>query len=196
MFALFQSNITTNEEVIDYLASYFPLASRDVVAGLVNTYSDNPSDGSPFRTSILNQLYPKFKKLAAILGDATFTLTRRAYLDKVTGSGIQAWSYLSTYLYGTPIVGTVHGSDILALFFNEGLPIWPSNSILNYYIAFVNDLDPNTADTIYTMTEWPQYDSDSRGIVSFNALTTQSDTDDFRSESAAYLKEHAGDFRV
>jgi carboxylesterase type B len=196
LFALFQSNITTTEELVDYLYTYFPTTTREVVAGLVDTYSTDPADGSPFRTGDLYQLYPQFKRLAAILGDATFTLNRRLYLDIITANGITAYSYLATYLHGTPIVGTVHGSDILALFFNLNLPIWPSNSILNYYIAFVNDLDPNTAESIYTLTEWPKYDSDSREILSFGALTTTKDVDDFRSESAEYLRQNQAAFKV
>lgn len=136
-----QGNITTNQELVNYFASYFeanPNAVADVT-GLAAQYPDQPligqPAGSPFRTGPLNNIYPQFKRVAAILGDLTFTLTRRAYLvsdirqisgpastnffvlqNIITGQGIKAFSYLSTFAYGTPILGTFHASDILVAF--------------------------------------------------------------------------------
>merc|ERR1712144_63191 len=100
LFSLFQNNITTNAELIDYLASYFPEDPnvRADITGLVAQYPNQPllgqPAGSPFDTGSLNNIYPQFKRLAAILGDITFTLTRRYYLDLITSQGIQAWSDL------------------------------------------------------------------------------------------------------
>lgn len=87
LFSLVQGNITTNDELVAYFASYFspnnPNAMQDV-AGLAAQYPDQPlmgqPAGSPFNTGPLNNIYPQFKRVAAILGDITFTLTRRAYL--------------------------------------------------------------------------------------------------------------------
>ncbi|TID26543.1 lipase 3 precursor [Venturia nashicola] len=162
LFSLFQRNITTTSKVIDYFHSYFPLASRKNITDLVATYPDDPRAGSPFGTGLLNEVYPQFKRIAAILGDITFTLNRRVYLS-IVSSQIDSWSYLSSYLYGTPILGTFHASDVLQTFFD--LPSAAvSTNIQNYYISFINNLDPNGAPNQLT---WPKYNNDSRPLMNF-----------------------------
>ncbi|KAA8569026.1 hypothetical protein EYC84_000699 [Monilinia fructicola] len=82
IFALFQSNISTTAQIATYLSDFFfHNAPASVISGLLDTYPNNLISGSPFRTLILNNWYPQFKRLAAILGDLTFTLTRRVFLQ-------------------------------------------------------------------------------------------------------------------
>lgn len=83
---------------------------------LVDTYQDTSTDGSPFGTFFLNNWYPQFKRIAAILGDFTFTLTRRLFLTSI-GTDVKSWSYLSSYAYGTPVLGTFHASDLITVFY-------------------------------------------------------------------------------
>ena len=81
LFALFQSNITTKRQVVDYLSDYyFAHASQDLLERLVSYYDDIVERGSPFRTGTESNWYPQFKRLAAILGDIAFTISRRAAL--------------------------------------------------------------------------------------------------------------------
>lgn len=101
LFALFQPNITTNKELAEYLETiFFQDATTAQIAGLLDTYPDDLGiSGSPFRTGLLNNLYPQYKRLAAILGDLVFTLTRRGFLYS-TGAvnpDVPSWSYLSSY---------------------------------------------------------------------------------------------------
>jgi carboxylesterase type B len=191
LFALFQSNVTTTSELVDYLASYFPDATRADIQGLVDIYPQAASAGSPFRTGILYSLYPQFKRLAAILGDATFTLTRRAYLDTISPQ-VKSWSYLSSYFYGLPFLGTGHGTDILPLFFNFNIPSNPANSILTYYIQFVNSLDPGSVNGL----QWPQYDTSTRKLLNFELLSNSIMEDDFRSAQFQYLSQRVSTFQV
>jgi triacylglycerol lipase len=74
------------------------------IASPVDTYPDNASDRSPFGTSILYELYPQFKHLAAILGDLKFTLTGRVFLNIHTSlhPTVPSWSYLESYASGLP----------------------------------------------------------------------------------------------
>jgi len=112
IFALAQNNLTTTTDVVNYLADvFFADATYEQIQDLVATYENTTTDGSPFRTGILNDLYPQFKRLAAILGDLTFTLTRRAFLNvaKSVNPDVPFWSYLSSYDYGTPFLGSFHG---------------------------------------------------------------------------------------
>ncbi|KAK5679258.1 hypothetical protein LTS10_008073 [Elasticomyces elasticus] len=189
LFSLAQSNITTNARLIQYLASYFPTDADAVadVTGLVANYPDQPllgqPAGSPFNTGVLNNIYPQYKRLAAILGDLIFTLARRNYLDKVA-SQVPAWSYLSTYFAGTPVLGTFHATDIAVDFFIPGIP---QQSVLTYYISFVNKLDPNALTTAAPLLTWPRWTSGAPQLINFGALRNSLIPDTFRQAASDYL---------
>lgn len=192
LFSLVQSNVTTNDDLIEYLASYFPENPNAVadVTGLVDLYPNQPLTGqpagSPFNTASLNNLYPQYKRLAAILGDTVFTLTRRVYLETVS-SQVKCWSYLSSYLYGTPVLGTFHGSDILAAYGTLGDLNVPTISIQTYYINFVNSLDPNGATAQAPIIQWPQWMGSAAKLLNFRALRNTIIDDDFRKAASDYL---------
>ncbi|KAK5692161.1 hypothetical protein LTR97_011335 [Elasticomyces elasticus] len=189
LFSLAQSNITTNARLIQYLASYFPTDANAVadITGLVANYPDQPllgqPAGSPFNTGVLNNIYPQYKRLAAILGDLIFTLARRNYLDKVA-SQVPAWSYLSTYFAGTPVLGTFHATDIAVDFFVPGIP---QQSVLTYYISFINKLDPNALTTAAPLITWPRWTSGAPQLINFGALRNSLIPDTFRQAASDYL---------
>ncbi|EMC95199.1 hypothetical protein BAUCODRAFT_530646 [Baudoinia panamericana UAMH 10762] len=201
LFSLTQANITNNAELITYLASYFPSNPNAVsdVTQLVSYYPDKPllgqPDGSPFNTGSLNNIYPEYKRLAAILGDITFTLTRRTYLS-VVSTQVKAWSYLSTYLYGTPVLGTFHASDILIAYGDAtDVPI-PTQAVQQYYISFINSLDPNALGTPAPLITWPQWTTASPQLVNFAAAALSLTPDTFRNAAAQFLATHTASFRV
>ncbi|EZG03171.1 hypothetical protein H106_06673 [Trichophyton rubrum CBS 735.88] len=189
LFALVQKNITTTELLVDYFSTYFfHGATKEQLRDLVDTYPDDPAAGSPFRTGKRYQLYPQFKRLAAMLGDLVFTLSRRVFLDIFSQKfpDIPTWSYLGTYNHFIPVLGTFHASDILPSFgFTPG---FPSTSIQNYYLSFVNTLDPNKG-TPSGFPNWPRW-SEGKTLLNFEALKNSYLTDDFRQESAMYLEKH------
>lgn len=201
LFSLVQSNLTTNDDLVEYIATYFP-ANPDGLQharDLASLYPDQtllgqPS-GSPFRTLGLNSIYPQFKRLAAILGDITFTLTRRAYLNLITSQGVPAWSYLSTYLYGTPVLGSFHASDILFAYGNAATSI-PAKSIQSYYISFINDLNPNTLGTAAPLIQWPQWTTASTQLLNFELLQNSTLSDDFRAEASQWIAARLSLLRV
>lgn len=201
LFSLVQSNITTNAQLIGYLASFFPQNPNAVadVTGLVNLYPNQPlagqPAGSPFNTAGLNNLYPQYKRLAAILGDVVFTLTRRVYLETVS-SQVKCWSYLSSYLYGTPVLGTFHGSDILASYGTLGDLNVPTISIQTYYINFVNSLDPNGAAARAPIIQWPQWTNSAAKLLNFRALRNTLIDDGFRKAASDYLGENGARLAV
>lgn len=185
LFALFQSNITTSDELLEYLGTVFwPFTETSVLEGLLDVYPDDPAAGSPFGTGDANQLYAEFKRLAAILGDLTFTLERRAFLQTAASLNpdIPSWSYLASYDYGTPYLGTTHGSDILQVIYGL-VTDYASVAFRDYYINFVYYLDPNT-DSGYP--NWPQY-SEAQQLLHMNASVSGLITDDFRSDAYNYL---------
>ncbi|KAF2028836.1 alpha/beta-hydrolase [Setomelanomma holmii] len=194
LFGLFTPNLTTTAEVSNYFSSiFFNLATTSQIDGLVATYQNTIDNGSPFRTGILNNLYPQFKRVSAILGDITFTLTRRVFLEAATfvNPDVKSWSYLATYDYGTPILGTFHGSDILQVFYGI-LPNNAAKSIRGYYFSFVYNLDPNQGSGL---TSWPQW-SASQKLMGFGANSNSLIDDNFRSDTADWLKSNVGSLRV
>ncbi|KAK6598000.1 secreted lipase-like protein 8 [Botrytis cinerea] len=145
-FALTQTNLTTTALLTTYLQTiFFPSAPPSKIASLVASYPDDPSSGSPFNTGTNWNIYPQYKRLAALLGDLVFTLSRRLFLSYSanTHRNVKMYSYLSSYGYGTPILGTYHGSDI-GVVYGQSLG-FPQQSIQKYYLNFLHTLDPNLA---------------------------------------------------
>ncbi|KAJ5112035.1 hypothetical protein N7532_000080 [Penicillium argentinense] len=195
LFALFQNNITTTAQLVDYLKNIFFLdASREQIEELVAAYPDTTTNGSPFRTGIFNNWYPQYKRIAAILGDLTFTITRRVFLSAASKvkPDVPTWSYLSSYDYGTPILGTFHGSDILQVFYGI-LPNYASKSIHTYYFSFVYDLDPNSRAGSYM--EWPRW-SEGQMLMQFFSNRGTLLADDFRKDTFDFLVENTASFYI
>lgn len=196
IFALFQSNISTTTQLATYLKDvFFHNASPSVITGLLNIYPNDLFSGSPFRTLLVNNWYPQFKRLAAILGDITFTLTRRIFLQTAlnVAPSIPSWSYLSSYDYGTPILGTFHGSDILQVFIGIR-PDYAASASKAYYLSFVNTLDPNNG-TSGAYANWPQYSKGGQ-LLNLYADYGRFIGDDFRGTSFDYLVNNLGSFHI
>jgi carboxylesterase type B len=194
LFGLFTPNLTTTAEISTYLSTYFFTdATTSQIDQLVGTYQTITEDGSPFRTGLLNNWYPQFKRVSAILGDMTFTLTRRVFLATASSvnPSVPSWSYLSTYDYGTPILGTFHASDILQVFYGI-LPNNAKTSVRGYYYSFVYNLDPNEGNNL---ANWPQW-SKSRQLMNFGANRNELMQDDFRQDSAEWLVANVASLRV
>jgi carboxylesterase type B len=190
-----QTNISTTAQLVNYLSTiFFHDATVAQVQGLVDVYPDDPAQGSPFNTGLLYNIYPQYKRLAAILGDLTFTLTRRVFLNlaQQANPNVPSWSYLATYFAGTPVLGTFHATDIPQVY---GItPGVPQTSIQAYYISFINTMNPNTG-TSALLPKWPQW-SVGKQLIDFGALTNTIITDDFRSTAYNYLAMTASAFHI
>lgn len=195
LFSLVTSNVTTDAERINYFQSYFPSATRQQITDLFALYPDDITAGSPFETGILNEIYSGFKKTAAIIGDVTFTLSRRSTLAALEKQGFTSWSYLSTFFYGLPVLGTFHGSDLLEIFFGIPYPL-PTTTFLTYYISFTNSLDPNSISTASPLIQWPKWTNASRQLLKIGASSNTLTTDTFRDEVVQYLAANSSNFRV
>lgn len=182
VFSLFQTNLTTTDHIVDYLQSlFFFNASRQQITDLVATYQDIKADGSPFRTGSLYNWYPQYKRLAAILGDLSFTLTRRAFLNYAQKAKpeVPSWSYLSSYDHGLPFLGTFHGSDVVQVFYGI-LSNYGSKSLHSYYLSFVYEQDPNAKAGEYM--DWPQW-GNNQSLMNFFIDRGALLPDDFRQDS-------------
>lgn len=200
LFALFTDNVTTDADLLEYFSTvYFLDATEDQLEALLATYPQaaEPAAGSPYRTGLLNELYPQYKRIAAVLGDLVFTLTRRAFLAAAAGAhpDVGAWSYLSSYDYGTAYLGTFHGSDLLQVFFGV-YDNYAANSIRTYYFNFLYNLDPNEGYGSYP--DWPQWaDAGSGNQLAWFFADSQSQlTDDFRNDSYTYIVDNVASFHI
>ncbi|KAH8893639.1 alpha/beta-hydrolase [Thozetella sp. PMI_491] len=194
--ALTQSNLTTECDLITFLHTIvFQNASLSQVRDLVATYPyANGSAGSPFGTGTANQAYPQFKRLAAILGDITFTMMRRVFLSW-TKRDMKAWNYIATYGHGTPIMGTFHTMDLPKMFYGVDDV---SRSMQARYIAFVNSLDPNhgtSATPEGFRTEWPVW-WEGGEFIEFGANGTRTMVEGFRNKSYQFIKANMDVLRV
>lgn len=161
-------------------------------------YPDNLLFGSPYETGFFNEIYPQFKRLSAILGDIAFILTRRSYLSMVSPV-VPAWSFLASYFYGTAVLGTFHGSDLVATYQADGLlsPV-ATESILTYYISFINYCDPNVISTTAPLIRWPQWNESLNNpqLLNFGALGNFLMPDTFRGSAASIINNNIAAFRV
>ncbi|KAK5997767.1 putative secreted lipase [Cladobotryum mycophilum] len=196
LFSLFQNNVTSTGDLVNYLSSlFFSKASKQKLTQLVQTYDLALSSGSPFRTGILNELYPGFKRTAAILGDLTFTLTRRLVLNTVAkvNPGVPTWSYLSSYDYGVPFLGTFHATDIIQVFYGIA-DNHAAHSIRTYYFNFLYNLDPNVGVRGYA--NWPKWAAKKQLMWFADADYNDITTDDFRSDSYDFIAANKDILRV
>ncbi|KAK4203177.1 alpha/beta-hydrolase [Triangularia verruculosa] len=194
VFALFQSNITTEADLISYLhAVFFRNATREEVASLVATYPANPD--SPAGVGASDSTYPEFKRLAAILGDWEYTFMARLLLESFP-SKVPAWAYESTYASGTPILGTYHSTDIPRLYYKTD-PV--STAIQDLYISFVNSLDPNkykrgTPSSGY-LTHWPRW-QEKKQSLELGANSTRLIDVNTRAASYEYIRANLETLRL
>ncbi|KAL3447586.1 Alpha/Beta hydrolase protein [Aspergillus insuetus] len=140
LFSLFQTNITTKDRLVDYLhKSVFTSASEPQMHELVNTYGDGLTavkEGSPFRTGLLYDVFPGFKRRAALLGDVLFTLSRLFY-------GI--WDNFTAKSTRTYLINFIHSQDPNADAPSD-LPYWPQWSKSRKLIELAKDKVGTMAD--------------------------------------------------
>ncbi|KAJ2982084.1 hypothetical protein NUW58_g6522 [Xylaria curta] len=193
VFALFQSNITTESALVSYLNDvFFHNATRDEIAGLVATYPNNPD--SPAGIGASNDTYPEFKRLAAILGDWGFTFMSRLLLDTFPAM-VPAWSYQATYGSETPVLGTYHASDLPHIYYETDDV---SASIQDLYISFVDSLDPNNyaaSTPSGYLTFWPTW-QEKKQLLELGAHHTRLIHDDARAASFEYIRAHLETLRL
>ncbi|KAK2615737.1 hypothetical protein N8I77_002469 [Diaporthe amygdali] len=199
LFGIFTSNISTTDDFKTYLKTlYFTNTDPQIVDEFVDVYPDDPTQGSPYDTGTENNFYPQFKRVAALLGDAVFTLSRRAVLNITTGvqPGVKRWSYLSQYDQGTPVLGTFHGSDLIQVFYGIK-DNFAASAIVNYFLNFAYNLDPNDASGGTRAAEgeqlinWPDWAS-SNQLVVFDADKASLMPDTFRQPQFEFLLKNSG----
>lgn len=176
LFSQVQQNITTNDDLIGYIQTFFPESEPDVSETLVNSYPNDPAFGSPYMTGNKYNIYPQYKRLAAILGDFSFTLMRRAYLSNVTSQGVSAWSYINTFDNTNSSLGAYHGIEITNDETGKFSKV-AKNATQTYYISFIYHQDPNS---ITPSVQWPMWTNEGRALLNFTQEKVEVGNDTFR----------------
>ncbi|KAJ3486538.1 hypothetical protein NLI96_g4178 [Meripilus lineatus] len=201
LFALSSLNVTTSAQVANYFSTYFvPTASSADIDNIMKLYPSDITKGSPFDTGIFNAITPQFKRIAAILGDLVFQAPRRFFLEQRSGKQ-NTWVFRKWFSFASaatktssemdfyhtivskklkivPILGSLHGSDILN--------VYGPGDMTDYLINFVNNLDPNGK----TGISWPKYTTASPQILTFsddlfNPLAISTDT--YRKDAMSFV---------
>ncbi|KAI0738668.1 carotenoid ester lipase precursor [Daedaleopsis nitida] len=155
LFSIGSLNVTTDAEFTDFLTQvWFPGASPADVSPVLALYPSDPAAGSPFNTGTANAFSPQFKRIAAVQGDWFFNAPRRQLLTRY--SSTQATYTFLSARGNFPGLGDVHGSDLLTAY--------GPGDMTDYFVRFVNDLDPNGASGV----QWPKFSPATRQALQFN----------------------------
>ncbi|KAK0376902.1 carotenoid ester lipase [Colletotrichum limetticola] len=167
---LAQLETLSDEDFADYFQTiWWPKASDADIAGLMKLYPTDITKGSPFGTGILNAVTPKFKRLAAVVGDFSFQAQRRNLLAHCNVSEQTVWNYVTDVsipsagllpdfgvLTHLPVLGSFHAFDVRFYMF-AGLPYALSKNTQAYQVTaifFIRTLNPNNHGLDFA--EWPR----------------------------------------
>lgn len=202
-----QLNITNDADLRTFWKQlYFQSATDEQVQAFTDMYSEDPSEGSPYDTGLLNQLGPQYKRLASSVGDYTFESGRRDLLEQTYAQGKRSiWTYQIEQsipvlgqlgelggLTGLPVLGSFHVSDVVLNTFGTLPPAISRNSrdIMNTYIAFVNSQDPNTHG-LEDLPEWPKWAPEGKAMFRYREGGAEVIVDDYREEQMRFLNDNA-----
>ncbi|KAI3620784.1 carotenoid ester lipase precursor [Moniliophthora roreri] len=178
LFSLSTLNVTTEAQVKEYVKTEFVSIPDADLDRLLKLYPQDITQGSPYNTGIFIAISPQFKRFASFQGDAVFQAPRRFFLESLTGKQ-PMWSFLSKRLKALPVLGSVHGSDLLN--------VYGGGELADYLIRFAATLNPNGN----TGINWPQYTKESPTLLQFQdgliPLTLTQDT--YRKEAMQALTE-------
>ncbi|KZV65482.1 alpha/beta-hydrolase [Peniophora sp. CONT] len=179
LFSLANSNITTEDELREYLQQYyFPTANASTLDSILAAYPEDPTLGSPFDTGANNSITPEYKRIAAMLGDYVLQAPRRFLLTERPGNA-SAYSFLYKRGKDTPYLGAAHGTD---------LNIFQPGDLMDALINFATNLNPNGP----TLIDWPSYTAENPALFTFidgNATTQVITEDTYRLEVMQVLQQ-------
>ncbi|EGF99071.1 lipase [Melampsora larici-populina 98AG31] len=188
--------IITESNLKKYISRLLFKATQEQIDFLTTIYPEDPTQGSPFNTGLLNTLTPVYKQYAAIFGDFVFQGLRRLVSRKVNRH-MPTWGYIDRGLKSIPVLGSTHTVELLSTF---GISQGPrTDDFQSRWIAFANNLDPN----VPGLPRWERYGGvngtdDFRGnVLQFESSgSTGTIPDDFRSTQINYYLDNLKSFRL
>ncbi|OAL52234.1 cholinesterase [Pyrenochaeta sp. DS3sAY3a] len=168
---------------------------------LLELYPDTPGFGSPFNDNATT--YPgygtQYKRTAALVGDYVLIAANRLNAKTYTQHNRDVWAYRFNMqpIFTPPEIGVSHGIDLLFAF---GIPNAllsasqnaTSKFMVDSWVSFVHDLDPNHGNKAKHFPKWPKYNEKSMNIVLDEQLYLE--RDDYRQEGIQYINDHLLEF--
>uniref|UniRef100_A0A0S1MIC4 Carboxylic ester hydrolase n=1 Tax=Phakopsora pachyrhizi TaxID=170000 RepID=A0A0S1MIC4_PHAPC len=172
-----------------FIKKLFNNATESQFKTLLSLYPEDITQGSPFNTGHLNAITPVYKRYSALLGDFVFQSLRRKFM-RVIQSKMPTWGYLDCGLKTTPILGSFHTSELLAVF--DQVPgiehLYRANDFQSRWINFAHKLNPNPRG----FSKWEKYGIEGK-IMKFGPQgSLNMIKDDFRNDSIEFLIENDG----
>ncbi|KAM0346224.1 hypothetical protein ACHAPU_005649 [Fusarium lateritium] len=168
-----KKGINTDEEFQTWLSSLG--LNKAQVALATELYPDLPDQGIPasFLGRPQNEYGSQWKRVAAFAGDFQQHSGRRLLALTYSAFSVPVYSYLwNVYVNGiSSILGATHFQEVAFVFNNvkgegyaanpfEGKPetfVQLADLMSKMWVAFMNDLTPNSAETAPEHAAWPQY---------------------------------------
>lgn len=167
------------------LKTLFPF-DRQNLTDFISLYSDDPSEGAPFRTETKNQLYPDFKRSSAILTDVFYTIPRRLILENTDCNTSPRYAYfLSAFHNKIPYFGSTQMTDVIWQFYL--FRNYASNAFRRYFISFANNHNPNVNTKL---VEWPEWSSDEKEMLHIERKNGSIILDNFRTDKSEFAISH------
>ncbi|KAJ8481682.1 hypothetical protein ONZ51_g5842 [Trametes cubensis] len=175
-FAFPSLNITTDDEFSGYVSSnFYPKASGDEIAKILELYPANPAAGSPFGTGDKFAYSPQYKRISAFQGDWIEQAPRRLFVQQISGKQpVYAFLNKGGKVEG---IGAAHGSELPNVYGGGGMA--------DYLIRFATTLDPNGHGAFH----WPQYTNENPQLLTFQdgSIPLKVGLDTYRSAPIAYV---------
>ncbi|KAI0713037.1 extracellular triacylglycerol lipase precursor [Cerioporus squamosus] len=211
------TSLSTDEQVIDFFtiedqpfADPPPASFQQDVATLMQLYPDDPALGSPFGTG--NETFglsSEYKRVSAIMGDATTQAPRREWIRAASGAGVRTFGYYFTdqNAVANASRGVAHKAEVPYVYGQTALTSPKpavrllSEAMVDYWISFAVSLTPNDGKGL-NKTTWPEYQSGQQVLLQFdtgsfapNATTPTFAiiSDDYRAEQIDFIISIAGD---
>lgn len=173
----------TKNETNDKFRRLFPIGGQNLTQFL-DFYSEDPADGAPFNTGEKYQIYPDYKRSAAILTDVFFTIPRRLILQNTGCNTSPRYVYYNSAGHDIPFVGASHLTDAIWQFYL--FRNYASDAFRRYTISFANNHNPNVNTGL---TEWPEWDDEEQQVLHIQQKQGSIITDDYRTEKSDYALE-------
>lgn len=215
---LAQLMVTSDEDFKNYFQTvWWPNASDDDMEGLMQIYTQDPSQGSPYSQTetgivtdvldVVNNPTRNYKRLASLVGDFSFEAQRRNLLGHWNFTS-PAWNYIQDVdvplagllpdsdLTNLPLLGSFHAFDVWFNVFGT-VPAALSKNTQNRQatiISFVRNLDPNSHGL--DIPDWPEYTADGLETYRFAESGPEVIRDDYRVEGMEYINSHPDAFLI
>ncbi|KAJ4490839.1 extracellular triacylglycerol lipase precursor [Lentinula aciculospora] len=173
-----------------------PILPQTTINEMLELYPDILALGCPFGTgSETFGLSPGYKEAAALATDIDFSSQRRFWTQTAANASVNTYGYYFNQETSStaPELGVTHGDQVPYTFgtlasVNETDPaaIFLSEVMINYFVSFVNSLDPNDGLGL-SRPQWPSYLPDDQILMQFNGTNLTTIPDDFRGEPIAYI---------